>query len=98
MVCVPRQRQALSGSRRKSAKHHWGEDIHDLLFFHLGVGHVSEVSKRMIPQLPCASIAKRSEHVPKFTASLRDFYGTFTTSLLPSVILYSVTADNAWSS
>src|SRR6266404_2948759 len=39
MACVPRQRQALSGSRRKSAKHHWREDIHDLLCSHLGVGY-----------------------------------------------------------
>src|SRR5262252_10526926 len=42
--CVPRQRQALAGSRRKSAKRHWGEDIHDLLFSHLGGGYVSEVA------------------------------------------------------
>ena len=37
----------------------------------------------MIPQPPCASIAKGAELLPKFTASLRDFYGTFTTFLPP---------------
>jgi hypothetical protein len=52
----------------------------------------------MIPQPPGASIAKRAERFPKFTVSLRDFYDTFMTSLPASVILSSVTADNAWSS
>ena len=86
--CVPRQRQALSGSRRKSAKRHWGEeDIHDLLFSHLGVGHNSEVSKRMIPQPPGAGMAKRSGRLPKyysiFTRLLRHLYDIPPTPVLP---------------
>jgi hypothetical protein len=55
--CVPRQRQALSGSRRKSAKRHWREDIPYLLISQSGVGHLSEVSKRMISQPPGTGIA-----------------------------------------
>src|SRR5262249_27287661 len=76
--CVPRQRQALSGSRRKSAKCHWGEDIHNLLCSHLGGGHDREVSKRMIPQPPGASRTKRAGLLPKyyslFTGLLRHLY------------------------
>ena len=47
----------------KVGKHHWEEGIHDLLFSHLGVGHVSEVSKRMIPQPP----AKHGKTLRAFT-------------------------------
>jgi hypothetical protein len=55
-----------------------GEDIHDLLFFHWGVDHVSEVSKRMIPQPPYAGIEQRARLLPKhyslFTRLLRYLY------------------------
>jgi hypothetical protein len=60
----------LSGSRRKSAKRHWREDIHDLLCSHWGVGHDGEVSKRMIPQPPGAGMAKSAGFLPKFYSIL----------------------------
>src|SRR3989442_11376609 len=59
MVCVPRQRQALSRSRRKSAKRHWGEDIHYLLLSQLGVGHDTECDRGCEHFVPFAAVCQR---------------------------------------
>src|SRR5437667_7462809 len=59
MGCVPRQRQALSGSRRKSAKCHWGEDIHDLLFSHLGGGNDMGCARGCEHCVPFAAVCQR---------------------------------------
>src|SRR5262249_23709053 len=76
--CVPRQRQALSGSRRKSAKRHWKEDIHNLLCSHLGSATTLGVSKHIIPQLSGASMGTPPEILLKpysiFTRLLRHLY------------------------
>ena len=53
------------------------------------------VSKRIIPQLSRLSQGNPSGFYSNVTASLHDFYGSFMTSLSPSVILLSVKADEA---
>ena len=53
------------------------------------------VLKRIIPQPLCAGMAKSLGFYPNVTVSLRYFYGTFTTSLPPFVILPNVKAGTA---
>jgi hypothetical protein len=58
-----------------------------------------EQHKRLRTSIPRADRETLKRIIPHLyenaTASLRDFYGTFTTSLPPSVILHSVKAKEA---
>src|SRR5262245_32653780 len=53
MTCAPCQRQALSGSRRKLPKSHWGEDIHALLSSSWRIGDATVCACRGTPYTPC---------------------------------------------